>query len=169
MIYATTIPRINPLQPRSIARWLVAAAAAAACLAATVPASAQRLAQPGTDAPAYVALFAPPAHAAAYRAYVSPLTPEALLRTLGDDPSAVHTPGAWTVQRELPRDAFGRSGSYNRSRLARLYGSRAVSVARGARAAGGRVTESWTLLSPYPDPLLERLESGTLVLILTVP
>lgn len=175
MIYATTISRINPLQPKSIARWLVTAAAAAACLGATVPAAAQRAAQPGTTeppgtaSPAHVALFAPTAHAAAYRAYVSPLTPEALLSTLADDPAAVRTPGAWTVRRDAPLDAFGRSGPYNRSRLARLYGSRAVSVARGARAAGGRVTESWTLLSPYPDPSLERLESGTLVLILTVP
>src|SRR5688572_22556532 len=99
MIYATTISRINPLQPKSIARWLVTAAAAVACLGATVPAAARRAGQPdvtgapGTASPAHVALFTPPAHSAAYRAYVSPLTPEVLLSTLADDPAAVRTPG----------------------------------------------------------------------------
>ncbi len=148
----------------------MAAAATVACLGATASTRAQSPASaPGTEAPAYVGLFAPPTHAAAYRAYVSPLPADALLRTIQDDPAAVRTPGAWELRDGPPLDAFGRSGSYNRSRLARLYGSRVVSVARGARAAGGRITESWTLVSPYPDPSLERLESGTLVLILTVP
>lgn len=159
---------MNPLQPRSIARRLAAAAAAIACLIA--PTAAQRPAPPpGANAPAYVDLFAARPFASAYRAYVSPLPLETVLRTLDADATAVRTPGAWEPRREGPLDAFGRSGSYNRSRLARLYGSGTVSVARGARATSGRITESWTLVSPYPDPSLERLEPGTLVLILTVP
>lgn len=148
----------------------VVAAAAAAAWLTSAPLSGQAALPPASrEAPAYVGLFAPPARAAAYRAYVSPLAPAALLRQLEAEPSLVRTPGAWEPRAEGARDAFGRSGPYNRSRLARLYGSRAVTVARGARATGGRVIESWTLLSPYPDPSLERLESGTLVLILTVP
>jgi hypothetical protein len=146
-------------------------------MAAAGPAAEQLSEQLLVEAPAFVELFAPAGHAAAYRAYVSSQSPSRLLSILRQEPAPapfdagifVSTPGAWELRRERPLDAFGRSGSYNRSRLARLYGSRAVSVARGARAAGGRVTESWTLLSPYPDPSLERLESGTLVLILTVP
>ena len=58
-------------------------------------------------------------------------------------------------------DAFGAAGTYDRARLARLYG--------GTRA---RVTHSWTRtsgefiaitrISPYPDPTLSRLIPGTL-------
>jgi hypothetical protein len=58
-------------------------------------------------------------------------------------------------------DAFGAAGTYDRARLARLYG--------GIRA---RVTHSWsrtsgefisiTRISPYPDATLSRLLPGTL-------
>lgn len=42
-------------------------------------------------------------------------------------------------------------------------------VARGTRRAGDGTIEAWTLISPYPDPGLQRLEAGTLLLILTRP
>ena len=58
-------------------------------------------------------------------------------------------------------DAFGAAGTYDRAKLARLYG--------GTRA---RVTHSWTRtagefiaitrISPYPDATLSRLLPGTL-------
>jgi hypothetical protein len=30
-------------------------------------------------------------------------------------------------------------------------------------------TESWTLIAPYPDAALQRLEAGTLIIVLRVP
>jgi hypothetical protein len=120
------------------------------------------------EAPAYVGLFAPMAHRAAYRAYVSPLDIHGTLRQLLDDPALLHPPGAWTPQAVIPYDAFGLSGSYNRWKVAGLYRSRRAQVARGPRVEQGQ-TESWTLIAPYPDTALERLEPGTLILVVRVP
>jgi hypothetical protein len=58
-------------------------------------------------------------------------------------------------------DAFGAAGSYDRSRLARLYGGTRVQVARGWSRTGNRL-ESITRLSPYPDATLTHLLPGTL-------
>jgi len=66
-------------------------------------------------------------------------------------------------ERLEPLDAFGTAGSYSRSRLVRLYGGRRVNVQRGWRDRDGRF-ESVTLLSPYPDPSLTRLHSGTMII-----
>lgn len=60
-------------------------------------------------------------------------------------------------------DAFGDAGSYDRARLARLFGGRRVTVVRGWQSEGNRF-ESVTLLSPYPDPTLSRLQPGTLII-----
>jgi hypothetical protein len=129
--------------------------------------------QPGVDwqqAPAYVALFAPSgARADAYRTFVSPLDLDTLLDRLGPDVSVVRPPGAWEPRPQLPFDAFGQTGPYDRSKLARLYGARRPRVARGPRAENGRIVEAWTLISPYPDPKLEHLEAGTLLIVLRVP
>jgi len=59
-------------------------------------------------------------------------------------------------------EAFGESGDYSRPALARLYGGTRARVARGWVERGGRF-ESMTLISPYPDAALTRLEPGTLV------
>ena len=120
------------------------------------------------ETPEYITLFAPAAHAAAYRAYVSPLPLGAVLRTLDGDRSLLRPDGAWQARSLGPLDAFGRSGGYDRLKLARLYGGRGVQQARGPRVDGGRVVETWSLVSPYPDPSLERLEEGTLILVLTL-
>jgi hypothetical protein len=120
------------------------------------------------DAPDYLAVFAPAAHRDAYRTAVSPLDLDAVLQALAGDPSLALTPGAWTARAELPADAFGRAGTYNRWALVRLYGSRQPRVARGARLEGGRVVESWTLVSPYPSADLTRLEPGTLRIVLGI-
>ena len=58
-------------------------------------------------------------------------------------------------------DAFGTAGTYDRPRLARLYGGTRVQVARGWTRTGNRV-ESITRLSPYPDATLTHLMPGTL-------
>jgi len=64
-------------------------------------------------------------------------------------------------------DAFGAAGTYDRSKLARLYLGRRVQVARGWNRVGGRF-ESITRLSPYPDATLTHLLSGTLEIRWTV-
>ena len=122
------------------------------------------------EAPAYRSLFAPmTTHADAYRMYVSARDLDAVLRALQADQSLLRPPGAWQPRDMSPFDAFGQTGRYDRSRLARLYGGRGARVARGPKALDGRVVESWTLISPYPDPALQRLEPGTLLIVLKIP
>jgi len=119
------------------------------------------------DAREYLPLFAPSgARAAAYRIFVAPLPIETLLAQLAREASLLHPPGAWLPAPLLPVDAFGQTGSYDRSRLARVYGARRPVVARGPRGAGGRPAEAWTLISPYPTRDLGRLEPGTMLIVL---
>jgi len=114
-----------------------------------------------------VRLFAPAAaHTDAYRTYVSPLDLRILLRQLESESSLLRPPGAWAASAVLPQDAFGRTGAYDPWKMARLFGARRVMVARGPRGERGRPTEAWTLISPYPDRNLERLETGTLLIVL---
>jgi hypothetical protein len=118
------------------------------------------------DAAGYLRLFAPiGTRAAAYRIFVTTLPIDALLGRLAQDPSLLHPPGAWAPAPVLPADAFGQTGRYDRSRLARLYGAQRPVVARGPRGAAGRPTEAWTLISPYPGPDLTRLEPGTMLIV----
>jgi hypothetical protein len=167
MMYATRMSSKRSKdrsQPRSITRALAA-------LAVLVCMDLRPAAQPQPswrDAPEYVRLFLPQTQRAAYRAYVSPLGLEATLQQLTADPAILRPPGAWTPQAVIPYDAFGLSGSYNRWKVAGLYRSRRAQVARGPRVAQGQ-TESWTLISPYPDEALQRLESGTLIIVLRIP
>ena len=125
-------------------------------------------AEPWRDAPDYLRLFAPALHRSDYRTSVSPLPLDDVVQGLSGDRSLVRAPGAWMPRSEYALDAFGRSGSYDRWKVARLYGSRQARVARGARMEGGRLVESWTLISPYPSPDLERLEPGTLRIVLRI-
>jgi len=119
------------------------------------------------ESPAYLRLFAPTgARAAAYRIYVSTLDMEMLLRRLAADPSLLRPPGAWSPAAFLPSDAFGQTGGYDRSKLARLYGSKRAMVARGPRGPDGRPTEAWTLVSPYPSRDMDHLEPGTMLIVL---
>jgi hypothetical protein len=120
------------------------------------------------EAPEYVGLFAPSSRRDAYRAYVSAAGIEATLTQILMDPGVLHPPGAWTAQAMIPYDAFGLSGSYNRWRVAGLYRSRRVQVVRGPRLEQGRL-ESWTLVAPFPDQDLQRLEPGTLIIVLRMP
>jgi hypothetical protein len=119
------------------------------------------------EAPDYVALFAPAAHASQYRAFTSPDPLETILRriaaTTRDIPS-----GAWAVESLGPRDAFGPDGRHRPYSLARLYTAGPAQVARGPRASANGF-DAWTLISPYPDAGLTRLSRGTLLLVLRVP
>ena len=121
------------------------------------------------DAPEYLPLFAPGgSRGGAYRVFVSPRDLDAVLASLDAEPGLLAPPGAWQPKPLVPFDAFGQTGRYDRWKMARLYGSRRAQVARGPRETDGRVTESWTLISPYPDPSLTRLEPGTLLIVLTI-
>jgi hypothetical protein len=82
--------------------------------------------------------------------------------TTGEDLAAVARPD-WTIDAISPLDAFGSGGPFNRAALSRLYGGRQARIARGWQEAGGDF-ESFTLISPYPDPTLSRLEPGTLII-----
>jgi hypothetical protein len=171
-------------QPRSITRATTGILAALAVLVCTDLRPAAQLsdgpstglrAGPSTalragwrEAPQYISLFVPQTQRAAYRAYVSPLGVEGTLKQLTADPAILRPPGAWTPRAMIPYDAFGLSGSYNRWNVAGLYRSRRAQVARGPRVDQGQM-ESWTLISPYPDEALQRLESGTLIIVLRIP
>jgi len=118
------------------------------------------------DAAEYLRLFAPVGtRAAAYRIFVTTLPMDTVLGRLAQDPSLLRPPGAWVPAPVLPVDAFGQTGGYDRSRLARLYGSKRPVVARGPRGPAGRPDEAWTLVSPYPSRDLTRLESGTMLIV----
>lgn len=134
-------------------------------LVAAVPAAA---AVPWREAAEYVRVFAPAGHADAYGIAVTSKGLDEVLKDIDADQTLVRTPGAWAVRGESATDVFGTAGSYNRWLLARLYGSRQVRVARGARADRGRVVEAWTLISPYPSADLRTLHPGTMRLILNV-
>jgi len=77
----------------------------------------------------------------------------------GSGPESFHESA---VEELEPLDAFGGAGTYDRFALARLYGGRRVKVVRGWRRADDRF-ESETLLSPYPNASLDRLEPGTMI------
>jgi hypothetical protein len=137
-------------------------------LVSAIPAAGQ-MGAPWRETPAHVVLFAPAGDRAAfYRAYAAPLDLDAALSRLGHT-AATERAGEWMPHPTAPTDAFGQAGRYDRTALVRLYGPRQPRVARGARLEQGRVTESWTLISPYPDPSMRRLEQGTLLLVLRLP
>jgi hypothetical protein len=83
--------------------------------------------------------------------------------------SAAAETGAQDVQIEALEalDAFGAAGPYNRAALARLYGGTRVRLVRRWQQRGNQFI-SETLLSPYPDATLTRLNSGTMVIRFTL-
>jgi hypothetical protein len=113
--------------------------------------------------PALAGLFTPPRPAVGrYEVCTSSRALEALLADGRED--GIHFGG---VEAQEALDAFGSGGSYNRFALTRLYRGVRVRLARGWRQEGDRF-ESVTLLSPYPDAALTRLEPGTMTITLTL-
>jgi hypothetical protein len=149
---------------------LVRAAFPAFGASAAIPTLPDLPAPPGVewrDAPVHRRLFTPRGvPAGTYAAYTSALEIDQVLRRLGADGCFSPPPTEWRVRRLGPFDAFGQSGPYDRWKLARVYGGTTAQVARGARRHDGQIVESWTLVSPYPDATLSRLEPGTLFLVL---
>ena len=137
----------------------------AALLLAVVPAGA---AIRWRDDPGLAAAFAPAAHRAAYRASTTASSIDAAVNEARNDPALAASPGGWTIRDELPQDAFGTAGPYNRWQLALAYGSVRPRVARGVRTDRGRVVEAWTVISPYPAADLRSLREGTLRLVLEI-
>jgi hypothetical protein len=117
------------------------------------------LAPPGwTENPLFRSLFTPPrVPAGTYATFVTPRAIDDVLAEMNADVDP---------QAQVALEAFGQSGGYNRWKLARLYGATRARVARIPHVENGQVVGAWTLISPYPDPSLERLEPGTLLIVL---
>jgi len=114
--------------------------------------------------PIYARLFTPVRlPPGTYRTYVTNRPLDEVVRELQKA-----APGTFEPEAAVAAEAFGQSGGYNRWRLARLYGARRARVARGPRIEAGKPVEAWTLISPYPDPDLKRLEPGTLLIVLNL-
>jgi hypothetical protein len=133
----------------------------------------QSLEPPGTPAPALARLFTPlQAPVGTYTVTVLTEGIDAALervkQVLAPDAQPGRPPGSWQVQQADPLEAFGTAGVYDRSKVARLYTGRRVSVVRGPVERGRKVVAAVTLISPYPDATLSRLEKGTLVIVFYV-
>jgi hypothetical protein len=74
----------------------------------------------------------------------------------------IAAPG-WKIETAAPLDALGTAGSFDKAAVARLYGGRWPSVARGWSSQNGRF-QAITLVSPYPNRQLTALEPGTLII-----
>ena len=107
--------------------------------------------------PALLALFTPPKPVLGR--YETCVTTEPIDKAAGAETGARF--GA--VEETDWLGAFGLAGTYDRGRMARLYGGQSIRVARGWRKTGNRF-ESITLISPYPDATLTRLNPGTLII-----
>jgi hypothetical protein len=66
-------------------------------------------------------------------------------------------------------DLFGIAAPFERTRLARVFGAERPLAARFPVRRGGRVVQSVTVASPYPDAALTHLVRGTLVIVFFVP
>ena len=138
-------------------------------LVLTAAAQAAPLAPPWRESPELARIFTPQGvPSGAYRVYTSDLSLEEALKQVTTAGALSAWPDAWKTERLGPVDAFGQGASYNRWAIARLYGATTARVARGPRMDGGQAVEVWTLISPYPNAALDRLEHGTLLIVLNV-
>ena len=146
-MYSRLCKAVNVLTGHGFAFWLAAAAAGAQTAAPPAVVSC--------DA-ALAALYAPP-HPQLGR-YEVCVTAAPLERVA--DP-------AWPLEQESPLDVLGSAGTYKRAAVARLYGARRPTVARGWIRRSAEL-QSVTLISPFPDRTLTRLEPGTLIIRLII-
>ncbi len=168
--------RVSSVSRASCVSSVVALVAAVLVFSSAYPTTmaagqAEDLQQPGAPAPALARLFTPlQAPVGAYTVTVLPDGIDAALarvkQALAPGASAGNPAGSWQVQQLDPLEAFGTAGTYDRSKVARLYTGRRVSVVRGPVERGGRVVAAVTLISPYPDATLSRLEKGTIVIVI---
>jgi len=116
--------------------------------------------------PALTRLFTPP-HPLLGRYEVlvtSQPLPDVIARHVADPRAPTYS----SIEALEPLEAFGGAGLYSRSALVRLYGGRRASVARGWTRTDDRF-ESRTLISPYPNASMTRLNAGTMVIVWTLP
>ena len=104
-----------------------------------------------------------------YRVYVTAARMEEVVAQFRAGVSSPPVEGAWSVQTMDPLDAYGDAGLYDRAKVARLYVGVRARVARGPIVENGLTVASITLVSPYPDPSLARLEPGTLIVEFWIP
>jgi hypothetical protein len=76
--------------------------------------------------------------------------------------------GAWKPERRDALEAFEAASRAHRFRIAELYRGVHPVVARGSLMRGGQRT-AYTLISPYPDASLTRLEPGTMIIVFHIP
>jgi hypothetical protein len=112
----------------------------------------------------FTPLSAPPGRYVVYRSARAIADIARDLKALDPRPA----PGAWAAARPEAHDAFGQEGSYDRSRLARLFRGQRVTLVRGSLVKGG-TRVAYTLISPYPDASLSSIASGTMVIEFNVP
>jgi hypothetical protein len=127
----------------------------------------------GTPAPSLARIFTPrqaPEGAYAVTALTEGIDDALRLvkEALAPNAKAGEPAGSWQVQQLDPLEAFGTAGTYDRSKVARLYTGHRVSVVRGPVEQARRVVAAVTLVSPYPDAALSRLEKGTMVIVLRI-
>jgi hypothetical protein len=171
---------LTVVSSRSVASLLVAATIAAVLVVPrahardlAAPFLRDALTLPGRPAPELARLFTPSgAPAGSYRVSLLSEGIEAARRIVagaiapGADPGDAK--GAWRIELKDPLEAFGIAGTYDRSRVARLYGGTRVAVVRAPIRRDGRTVAAVTLFSPHPDAALSRLEPGTLVILFVV-
>jgi hypothetical protein len=155
---------------------LSAVAWAAALSAGTAHAGAQgrpAFRVPGTPAPALAKQFTPRhAPAGAYEVVVLEggiqRAREQVLEAVRSASATVPPGEALALQSLDPLQAFGRAGTYSQTTVARLYTGRKANVVRIPVEQHGRTIAAITLISPYPDPTLSRLEEGTMLILLNI-
>ncbi len=165
MIYATPVPSPRGKYNSPVLRCLATAALVVLAVSAAAAQALPTRPPQWREAPAYLRPFAPAdPRADAFRIFVSSDDLDTALQRLNIEP-ATRPDGMWAPRPASPLDAFGQGGTYDRSRVTRLYGAARPRVARGTTIVDG-TQEFWTLISPHPDAALDRLEGGTLLLVL---
>jgi hypothetical protein len=109
--------------------------------------------------------FTPPtAPKGTYRVFVTGASIDKVISAFKSVANSPGVPGAWAIQQTDPLSAFGEAGPYDGTKVARLYAGRRARVARGPVVQNGRTMASITVVSPYPDASMTRLEPGSLVI-----
>ncbi len=110
-------------------------------------------------------LFTPPTvPAGTYRVYVTGASFHNVLAAFRAVAGSTDVQGAWVPRDMNALDAYGEAGPYDHAKLARLYAGSPARVTRGPVLESGQTVASITLVSPYPDASLTRLEAGTMII-----